>query len=233
MESVPKHIAIIPDGNRRWAKEHKIKPWKGHEEGAKNVEKLVNYCHEKGVKCLTFWGSSMDNLTKRPLIEKKALLDIYQRYFRRLIESKEIYKNEVKINVIGRWEEQFPESLKKTIREAVEKTKKFEKKVLNFMLAYSGKDEIIQAIQKIKNDLGKSAKITAEVVKDNLFTKNLPAVDYIVRTGGEPHLSDGFMMWDTQNAQLYFSEKNFPDFKEKEMEKALEEYARRERRFGK
>ena len=162
-----------------------------------------------------------------------ALLDIYERYLRRLIEGKDIYENEVRVNIIGRWEEQFPESLKKTIYELIEKSRHFEKKVLNFMLAYSGTDEMIQAIQKIKNDLSTDVKITAEVIKDNLMTKNIPVVDYVIRTGGEPHLSDGFMMWDIQNAQLYFSEKNFPDFDDGELEKALEDYSSRTRRFGK
>ncbi len=233
MENTPNHIAIIPDGNRRWAKEHNLKPWEGHEEGAKNVEKLTRYCLKKGIKCMTFWGSSMDNLTKRSLQEKSALLDIYQRYFQNLIDGKDIYENEVKVSVIGQWEEQFPEKLKKTIREVMEKTKKFEKKFLNFMLAYSGKDEMIQAIKNIKKELKEDIEITAEVIKNNLMTKDLPVVDYIIRTGGEPHLSDGFMMWDTQNAQLYFSDKNFPDFNDIELEKALEDYAQRGRRFGK
>jgi len=232
MEKIPNHIAIIPDGNRRWAKERNLKPWEGHEEGAKNLEKLTRYCLKKGVNCLSFWGSSIDNLTKRPLSEKMALLDIYERYFRRLIEGTDIYENEVRVNVIGRWEEQFPESLKKTIHEVIEKSQKFEKKVLNFMLAYGGRDEMIQAVQKIKNELGEGVKITAEVIKENLLTRNIPAVDYVIRTGGEPHLSDGFMMWDIQNAQLYFSEKNFPDFTDEELEKALVDYAQRGRRFG-
>jgi len=233
MENIPNHIAIIPDGNRRWAKEHNLKPWEGHEEGAKNIEKLTRYCLKNGINCLTFWGSSRDNLTKRPIQEKSALLDIYQRYIQSLIDGKDIYENEVRVNVIGQWEEQFPERLKKTIREVIEKTKKFEKKFLNFMLAYSGKDEMIQAVRRIKNELKEDIEITAEVIKDHLLTKNLPIVDYVIRTGGEPHLSDGFMMWDTQNAQLYFSEKNFPDFTDIELEKALLDYAQRGRRFGK
>jgi len=233
MENIPNHVVIIPDGNRRWAVNQNLKPWEGHEEGAKNVEKLTRYCLKKGINCLTFWGSSVDNLTKRPIQEKMALLDIYQRYFQSLIDGKDIYENEVKVNVIGRWEEQFPEALKKTIRNLIEKTKKFEKKALNFMLAYSGKDDLICAVRNIKNKLGEDIEITAEVIKENLMTKDLATVDYMIRTGGEPHLSDGFMMWDTQNAQLYFSEKTFPDFDEKEMEKSLEDYSRRGRRFGK
>lgn len=233
MENIPNHIVIIPDGNRRWANDRNLKPWDGHEEGAKNVERLTRHCLKKGINCLTFWGSSIDNLTKRPLQEKKALLDIYKRYFQNLIDGEDIYKNEVRVNVIGRWEEQFPEALKKIIHNLIDKTKNFEKKVLNFMLAYSGKDDLMCAVENIKNKLGKDIEITDEIIKENLMTKDLAAVDYMIRTGNEPHLSDGFMMWDTQNAQLYFSEKTFPDFNEDELDKSLVEYSQRGRRFGK
>lgn len=233
LENIPNHIAIIPDANRRWAKERGLQPWEGHEAGAKNLEQLVRFLLKQGIICLSFWGSSLDNLTKRPLAEKKALLDIYKRYFTRLMDSKEIHENETKINVIGRWEEQFPDSLKKIIHEALNKTKHYKKKILNFMLAYSGIDEMTQAIQNIHDSYKKGAKITPEIIKNNLMTVQIPPVDYVIRTGGEPHLSSGFMMWDTADAQLYFSEAKFPDFDENELKMALDEYAKRKRRFGK
>lgn len=232
-ENIPGHLAIIPDGNRRWAKERGMEPWDGHEAGAENTEKLIRYALKKGVKCLTFWGSSMDNLKKRPIQEKKALLDIYKRYFEKLLDNSDIHEHQAKINFIGRWEEQFPDSLKSILYSLIEKTKKYEKKMLNFMLAYSGDDEIISAISKIHNRYEKGIEITAELVKENLMTKNLPPVDYMIRTGGDPHLSAGFMMWDTANAQLYFSDDKYPDFGEEKLGEALEEYARRQRRFGK
>ena len=151
MKQAPRHVAIIPDGNRRWARAKNLKPWEGHEAGAKNLEKLVSFALEKGLHCLSFWGSSLDNLKKRPFQEKKALLDIYKRYFERLMESKEIRDKEVRINVIGRWEEQFPESLKKTIQGVMNKTKNYKKRILNLLLAYSGTDEMVQAMQDIKS----------------------------------------------------------------------------------
>lgn len=231
-ENIPNHIAIIPDGNRRWAKAKNLKPWEGHEAGAKNLEKLVSFALKKGIRCLSFWGSSLDNLKKRPFEEKRALLDIYKRYFKRLMESQEIRDEEVRINVIGRWEEQFPESLKKTIREVVDKTKNYKKRILNLLLAYSGTDEIIQAIQNINDRYGAKTRVTAELIKENLMTKDIPAVDYVIRTGGEPHLSAGFMMWDSADAQLYFSDLNFPDFNDKKFEETLVDYAKRQRRFG-
>ena len=232
MEKIPNHVAIIPDGNRRWAKSHGLKPWEGHEAGAKNLEQLVRYALKRGINSISFWGSSLDNLKKRPFQEKRALLDIYSRYFKKLINSSDIYDNQVQINVIGRWEKQFPNSLKKIIRDGIEKTKHFKKKMLNFMLAYSGNDEMLEAVKNITEHYKKGTKITESLIKDNLMTRNIPAVDYVIRTGGEPHLSAGFMMWDIADAQLYFSQKSFPDFGEKEFAEALDEYASRQRRFG-
>ncbi|HAI74231.1 MAG TPA: di-trans,poly-cis-decaprenylcistransferase [Candidatus Moranbacteria bacterium] len=230
--NLPNHIAIIPDANRRWARERGIPPWKGHEAGAENFEKLISYSLKKGIQCLSIWGSSIDNLTKRPLEEKKALLDIYKKYFTKMLEGKEIIENEARVNFIGRWEDQFPDSLKKIIYEVIEKTKNYQKRILNFMLAYNGTDDMLSAIEKINAKYEKGIKITAEVIKENLMTANIPAVDFVIRTGGEPHNSAGFMMWDTADAQLYFSPEKFPDFNEEKFQEALEEYARRQRRFG-
>ena len=230
---IPNHVAIVPDGNRRWAKERGLEPWEGHEAGAKNVEELILSALQSGIKCLSFWGSSIDNLVKRPIAEKKALLEIYKIYFTRLLGSKEIHENEVRISVVGRWEEQFPESLKKIIGEAVEKTKHYKKRMLNFMLAYSGTDDMLVAVQKINDNCEKGVQITAEILKKNLMTASLPPVDFMIRTGGEPHNSNGFLMWDSADAQLFFFTRNFPDFKSQEFSSALAEFAGRERRFGK
>jgi undecaprenyl diphosphate synthase len=231
--NIPRHVAIIPDGNRRWAKERGLEPWEGHEAGAQNLEKLIQAALKKGVESFSVWGSSMDNLTKRPMAEKKALLDIYKKYFKKLLAGKEVHENEAKISVIGHWEEQFPDSLKEVICEIIDKTKHYNKKMLNFMLAYSGTEDMLQAIGKINRKIKENVKITPELVKENLMTASLPPVDYMIRTGGEPHNSNGFLMWDVSDAQLYFSQNNFPDFDVSEFEAALEEYARRARRFGK
>jgi undecaprenyl diphosphate synthase len=233
IKNIPEHIAIIPDGNRRWAKKRGLKPWEGHEKAAQNLEHILRAAFELGIKYFTFWGSSVDNLKKRPLAEKRALLDIYKRYFRKLIESKDIHEKKACINVIGKWEEQFPEGLKKIIRECAEKTKHYKKYYLNFLLAYNGDDEMVEAMRKIAKKCKNSAKITAKAIKDNLMTKNLPPVDLLIRTGGEPHLSAGFMMWDIANAQLYFTDKMNPDFGPEDLKEAVRDYERRGRRFGK
>ena len=230
---LPKHVVIIPDGNRRWAKERGLKPWEGHVAGAKNTEELLRKALDLGIKCFSLWGSSLENLEKRPLDESRELLRIYEEYFTKLLKSDDIHNNEVKINFIGKWEEQFPESLKKVLYDCIEATKNYSKHVLNFFLAYSGDDEMVDTIKQIIKKGIPAESISEEMIKDNLMTKTLPAVDYMIRTGGEPHLSAGFMMWDTANAQLYFSEKYFPDFGAKEFEVAIEDFVRRGRRLGK
>ena len=230
---LPSHVAIVPDGNRRWAKERGLDPWQGHEAGAKNTEKLLRKALAMGIKCVSLWGSSVENLTKRPLLEKKELLRIYEEYFIKLINSADIHDNEVKINFIGKWEEQFPQSLKKIMYEGLDVTKNYSKHILNFFLAYSGDDEMLEAIKNISKDGLLPEAINKETLKKYLMTKDLPTVDYLIRTGGEPHLSAGFMMWDIANAQLFFSEKYYPDFDDQQFQLAIEDYQQRSRRHGK
>jgi len=231
--NLPNHIAIIPDGNRRWAKENNVEPWDGHEEGAKRIEDLTRAGLDMGIKNMSFWGSSLGNLEKRPFKEKKALLDIYGRYFKKLIDSKDVHEKKARINIIGRWKEYFPERLKVILEEGINKTKDYKSFNLNFFLAYSGDDEMIEAVKKIVEKFNDKRKITRDIIKENLMTKDLPAVDFMIRTGGEPHLSAGFLMWDTANAQLYFSNKFFPDFGAEDLEIAIEDYKKRARRLGK
>jgi undecaprenyl diphosphate synthase len=233
IENIPTHVAIIPDGNRRWAKSRGLKPWEGHEEGAKNLEEVLRANLDLGVKYVTFWGSSADNLKKRPLTEKKALLDIYKRYFEKIMDSEDIHGNQVRINVVGHWQEQFPRSLKKIIERSIEKTRHYKKFFLNFLLAYNGDDEIVNAVNRLLEKYKGKAKVTAKALKDQLMTKDLPPVDLLVRTGGEPHMSAGFMMWDIANAQMYFSETLWPDFDAAKMREAILDYSKRMRRFGK
>jgi undecaprenyl diphosphate synthase len=233
MMNLPKHIAIIPDGNRRWAKERGLEPWEGHSAGAAIMEQLARYAFDNGIFALSFWGSSLENLQKRPLLEKQALLRIYEEYFKKLIVNEDIHRNRVRINVIGKWQEQFPTSLKKIIIEGVEKTAHYADHELNFFLAYSGDDEMLEAVRKIVSSGIAPEKITSETIKQNLMTSSLPAVDLLIRTGGEPHLSAGFMMWDIANVQFSFSEKNFPDFEKADLVKSIEEYGVRGLRGGK
>ena len=236
MKNIPKHIAIIPDGNRRWAKKRGLNPWDGHYEGAQRFEELVNMAFDSGVESLSFWGSSVDNLTKRPLKEKVALLDIYEKYFQKLISDSRIFKDNIRINIIGKWREQFPSKLKKLLEEGIEKTKKHTKLNLNFLLAYNGDDDIIEAVKNIikKDNIDKN-KINSGLIADNLMSQIVPTIDLVIRTGVEndPHNSAGFLMWQTQNSQLYFTDLQFPEFTAQEFKIALKDFSNRARRLGK
>jgi undecaprenyl diphosphate synthase len=232
------HIAIIPDGNRRWAKKKGLKPWEGHIAGADRIEEISREALKNGIKHLTFWGSSKNNITKRPLDEKRELLKIYEKYFKKLINDPDVYENETGINIIGDWKKQFPFGLRKILSEGMEKTKNHTHNFLNFMLAYNGDEDVLYAVKKIKERIlkeKKDIKITAEFFKDQLLSSKLPPVDLIIRTGTEndPHNSAGFLMWQTQNSQYHFSDKLFPDFKPKEFSKIVKEFKERKRRLGK
>lgn len=230
---IPHHVVIIPDGNRRWAKERGQEPWLGHEAGAENSEALIKKARELGVRELSFWGSSLENLAKRPLQETKALLGIYEEYFTRLLNNEDIHRDQARLRFIGRWRDQFPEGLKAILFQLEEETKDYDQYGLNFFLAYSGDDDMRQAIQDIAGSLKPGAKVTDKMVKEALMTRELPPVDLLVRTGGEPHLSAGFMMWDIANSQLYFSEQLYPDFGPDSFAEAIGAYGDRERRLGK
>lgn len=226
------HIAFIPDGNRRWAKKRNLPPWKGHKEGAKRLEEILRVALDLNISHFTFWGCSIDNLTKRDKKEINFLLQIFERYFKKLLKEKLISKEMVKINFFGRWEKYFPENLKKTIRELIENTKNYKKRFLTFLMAYDGRDEMLECIRKIVKKRIK--KIDSKIILENLETGSLPQVDLVIRTGveGDPHNSAGFLMWQTAYSQFYFTKTLFPDFSEKEFKKAIQDFLKRQRRFG-
>lgn len=235
--NLPNHIAIIPDGNRRWAREHDLNSWEGHKVGADRIEEIVREALDLGVKYITFWGSSVDNLTKRPLQEKKALLSIYEDYFKRLINSDEIYESEAKILILGDWKNQFPKKLKSILEDGIERTKNHSKHVLCFLLAYNGDDDMLKAVQNIAKKVQKIEKfieVKKETIKENLMTAELPNVDLLIRTGvdNDPHNSVGFLMWQTQNSQYEFSSLMFPKFTKEEFRNILQNYSLRTRRLG-
>lgn len=231
--TLPRHVAIIPDGNRRWAKEHGLEAWEGHGAGAERMEEIVREARDIGIREISFWGSSMENLTKRPLRERQELLKIYATYFQKLIDDPSVFKDKVRIRCIGHWEEQFPDSLKNILQSGIEATKNHDQFFLNFFLAYSGDDDMLQAIRRITGEGLAPGMVTEAILKKHLMTAELPPVDLLIRTGDDPHLSAGFMMWETKDTQLYFPNCHFPDFGASGFREAIEEYQARERRFGK
>jgi undecaprenyl diphosphate synthase len=227
-----KHVALIPDGNRRWARKKGLLPWQGHIEGARTLEKILEKAWELKIPYFTFWGSSLDNILKRSKKEVKVLLTLYQKYFQKLLKEKKIFEGKVRVNVFGRWEKLFPTKLKKIISELIKRTKKHNLRFLTFLLAYNGTDEMLEAIKKISKK--KIKKIDERILLKNLWTGSLPPIDLIIRTGCEedPHNSAGFMMWQAAYSQFYFTKTYFPDFSPRKFEKAIEHFLKRERRFG-
>jgi len=236
-DNMPQHVVAIPDGNRRWAKKRHLNPWLGHRAGVKTAEKIFLTVRDLNLRCFSFWGMSKDNFQKRPSREVKYLLEIFRVMFAKLKKEKDLYRLKIKVNIFGAWPQIFPERIKKPMIEVIEATKKHDQRHLNFLIAYDGKDEILSAIKSIisQSKKKKDLKITQDLVKANLWTKDLPSVDLIIRTGVEndPHLSGGLLMWDSGNAQLYFTSLCWPDFGPDEFKKAIKDFQQRERRFGK
>jgi undecaprenyl diphosphate synthase len=232
MKNTLNHIAIIPDGNRRWAKTKGFATMVGHEKGADAFEKVLEKAIDLKIPYITLWGLSLDNVLKRSKLEINYIYNIIENQFKRIGADERTHKNKIRVEVIGRYKEYFPKETQKVIEETIEKTKKYDKFVLTFLLVYNGTDEIVECVKKIQEKKAKT--ITEKTIKDNLWTKDLPAVDLIIRTGvdNDPHLSAGFMMWDAAYAQLHFTKTYFPAFNQKEFEKIVLEYSERQRRKG-
>jgi undecaprenyl diphosphate synthase len=225
--SIPKHIAIIPDGNRRWAKQHNLPSIEGHRRGADLVMDLGKKAKELGVKVLTIWGFSTENWD-RPHTEVDYLMKLFAEVLNKYAEQ--AIKEQIRICHIGR-KDRIGEVLKNKIQEIEEKTAQYTDTTLIIALDYGGRDEIIRAVNKLKQE--ESLKeVNEETVSSYMDTTHFPDPDLIIRTGGEMRLS-GYLLWQSEYSELYFSTLYFPDFSPLELEKAIKEYSHRQRRFGK
>jgi len=239
-KNLPKHVVLMMDGNRRWAKKKGLPSWRGHYQGAETLKSLIeslSKVKEAKVGFVSFWGGSISNLTARPQKEIEALFDVYGKYFAMLSKRKELKEWDIGVRIIGDWKKILPAKVVKIFDGIIKKTKHHRRLNLTFLIAYDGKEEMKSAISrivalKLKNN---KLKVTEDLVKRNLWTKDLPLVDLVVRTGVEndPHWSAGFMMWDCAETQLYFTKTLWPDFTAKEFEKAVQSYTKVQRRFGK
>lgn len=229
--ALPNHVAIIPDGNRRWARAKGLKPWEGHMVGTKLYWEIGYEALDLGVKHITFWAGSYDNLKKRSKIEVKFLIKLAITELEKPTVLEECEKYQVRFRLIGQWREFVKDKKAVAAIENLEKqTAHFTEKTQTILFAYDGKREMEDAIQTLTKN---SVKATEKTIRESIWTGGLPDVDLVIRTGGEPHWSAGFMMWLTANSQFYFTEKLWPDFSKKELKKALDDYESRERRLGK
>jgi len=233
--NIPGHIAIIPDGNRRWAARQNLPVSTGHKKGVDVFKEVLETSYDIGITCLSFWGASLANLTQRPRREVRFFEALYEENFKKLVEDPDIHKQQVRVRVLGNWETVLGNRARQAINLAIESTKQYNRFSLNFLIAYDGKAEMVAAIEDItrQTHLNPEKKITPDLIKQNLYTHDIPSVDLLIRTGGEPHLSAGFMMWEIADVQLYFSDKYWPEFSGNDLRKAVEEYQNRGRRYGK
>ena len=221
------HIAIIMDGNGRWAIDKGMDRLLGHKEGAKSAKKIIEVCSDLKIKYLTLYAFSTENWN-RPQYEVDSLMSLLSSMLEN--EIKELERNNIVFNVVGRIED-LPPSVQKIISEAIDRTKNNTGLILSLALSYGGRQEIIDAINKIILSK-KSEIIDEEIVKNNLYCPEIPDPDLIIRTAGEYRLSN-FLLWQSAYAELFVSNKNWPDFKEKDLMKALKDFENRERTFGK
>ena len=227
----PKHIAIILDGNRRFAKKQGLKPWLGHKFGADKIKEISKWCQELGIKELTLYAFSIDNFNRSEQ-EKKVLFSLFEESIKKLKNDEGLDNNGIKVRFIGRLH-MFPENIQKEMYEVMERTKNNNNSKLNFAMAYSSKAEITDAlkkiIQKLKNKEIKEGYIDEELINENLYLSSSP--DILIRPGGEKRISD-FLLWQISYSELFFIDKLWPEFTKQDLIHIIKEFNQRERRFG-
>ncbi|MGD8624331.1 MAG: polyprenyl diphosphate synthase [Anaerolineae bacterium] len=227
LERVPRHVAIIMDGNGRWAKSRGLPRLAGHRAGTENLRPVLEASVEFGIEILTIWAFSTENW-RRPEAEVRGLLRILRRMIRR--ELGELHKQGVQLRHLGRLD-RLPEGLQKQVVEAIEMTKENERIILNVAFDYGGRAEIVQAVKRIVRDGVAAEDVDEALLSDYMYTAGLPDPDLIIRTSGELRTS-GFMMWQAAYSEYYITPTFWPDFDREALYEALLEYSQRDRRYG-
>ncbi len=231
-EAVPKHIVIIPDGNRRWAKAHRVPELEGHRVGIDLLRSVADWCREFGVKTITFWGFSLENF-RRGEKEVNPLMRLFEQKFEEFKDKSEVHKNKIRVRFFGRID-LLPPKLQKQLRGIEKETEGYTDYNVNILLAYGGRQELVDAanaaIADAKN--GKVGKLDEEALSRYMYMAEVPNPDLIIRTSGEQRLS-GILPWHSGYSELYFCPKLWPDFTKEDFKAALDEFASRKRRFGK
>jgi tritrans,polycis-undecaprenyl-diphosphate synthase [geranylgeranyl-diphosphate specific] len=231
---MPNHIAIIMDGNRRFASDIGLKPDIGHLFGRDKIKEVLEWCFELSIKNLTLFAFSTENF-ERSSDEVKTLMTLCRNELEKAVNDSRIHKNQVKVRVIGHLDS-LPEEIRESAAYIIEETKKYDNYSLNIALAYGGREEIIHAIQNIANEVKigniKINEITEPIVSSYLYTDGLPDPDLILRTSGEERISN-FLLWQLAYSELYFSDVYWPALQKRDFLKAIRTYQQRQRRFGK
>jgi len=232
LTNLPKHLAIIMDGNGRWAKQKGLLRALGHESGTKSVKEIIKTSAKLGIECLTLYAFSTENWN-RPKLEVDTLMKILVRSLKK--ELKTLQENNIKLNTIGNLEK-LPKSAQEELLDVINKTKDNSRMTLTLALSYGSREEIVNAVRnisdKVKNNIISLESIDDSIINEHLYTQNLPEVDLLIRTSGEHRISN-FLLWQIAYAELYFTDILWPDFKEQDLYEAIISYQKRERRFGK
>jgi undecaprenyl diphosphate synthase len=230
--SLPKHLAIIMDGNGRWAKQKGLIRALGHESGTKSVKVTVETCAKLGIQNLTLYAFSTENWN-RPKLEVETLMKLLISSLKK--EIKTLQSNNIKLNAIGNLTN-LPTKVQKELQEVIDKTSENTRMTLTLALSYGAREEIVQAVKKIsdkvKNNIISEQAIDESIINQHLYTHNLPDVDLVIRTSGEHRISN-FLLWQIAYAEFYFIDVLWPDFTENNLYEAIISYQKRERRFGK
>jgi len=231
-KDVPTHVAIIMDGNGRWAKRRLMPRLEGHRQGAKSVRRAVEFCRRNGVKFLTLYAFSTENW-QRPETEVSGLMRLLSQFIDS--ELDEIHKNDIRFNIIGQLD-RLPLVVKEKVSSALERTANNKTMVLTVALSYGGRQEIVSAAIKMSRSIRSGAlqekDIDDKVFKSFLDTSDIPDPDLLIRTGGEIRISN-FLLWQAAYSELYFTDLLWPDFDEEAFRSAIEVFRSRQRRFGK
>ncbi len=231
VKKLPQHVAIIMDGNGRWAQRRKKPRLFGHKAGAESVRETVEVCREVGVKCLTLYAFSSENW-RRPEQEVSGLMSILKRYLE--AELPRMLKNDIRLMSIGD-RNRLPDSVRSVLEKTISKTASNSKLTLNLALSYGGRDEILRAVKDISSRCSAGEiepdDISEELFSESLDTAGIPDPDLLIRTGGEARLSN-FLLWQLSYAEIFFTETMWPDFRRDVFLQALSDYQNRERRFG-
>ncbi|OEU67131.1 MAG: di-trans,poly-cis-decaprenylcistransferase [Desulfobacterales bacterium PC51MH44] len=229
---LPSHVAIIMDGNGRWAKRRLLNRIKGHEKGAETVRTIVRSCREIGIANLTLYAFSTENW-QRPKSEIAALMILLKKFLKS--EQKEMLDNNIRLNTIGQIE-RLPEDVQQALYKTMQLTKKNDGMLLNLALSYGGRSEIVKMVKEIaikaKDDTIDPDAITSELISEHLYTKGIPDPDLLIRTSGEMRVSN-FLLWQIAYTEIYVTDTLWPDFSKDEFIQILKDYQRRERRYGK
>ena len=233
--SVPQHLGVILDGNRRLAKRLVKLPWKGHDWGAKKVTEFLSWCRELGIQYVTLYSLSIQNIFNRPKNELDYIFKIFKREALELLKpDHDVHKYGIRVRAIGRLH-LLPKELQVLLRKVEKITEKYKNYFLNVAVAYGGQEEITDAVKdlarKISKGILKPSQINENLIRHSLYTNGTPYPDLIIRTGGERRLSN-FLLWQSAYSELYFIDKMWPELSKRDFLKAIKDFQDRERRFG-